>query len=590
MNEQPGVLGVGLPRVLVVDDQQTVRGTVGAALKHDNWEVVEAANGAAALAAIESQPFDLVILDILMSGVNGWAVLRRIRAHYSRLELPVVMLSTTQESDHTANPFEQGANDYVTKPIKAALFTARMRGHLLSKQQFGQATGTIGELSRKLTRDPITDLLNREALVWQLGELLAATDLPAQTHSICYLDLDHFQVVNSTLGSAEGDRLLGRVADVLREQVRGSDCVARLGDDEFIILLENGPLPAAIRVANKVRAALNTLQVDRCPGLFVVQASIGVVAIDGDSASVDELLEQCEVASQLARRNGGNRVHIMTADDRGMQERHADYRTLLEVNYALQNDAFTLYFQPIKPLAQSSTETQLSHFEILLRLDSGTEAPTAPGPLLSVVERYGLAEQLDNWVVQTALTACFHGTRSRDVTMCSINLSAQSLISVEFERFLTSQLNDPAVVPEKICFEITETAAVANLDAAIRFMEVFRQLGCRFALDDFGTGMASFSYLKSLPVDFVKIDGVFVKDMTRNSVDAALVRSMNDVAHALGKQTIAEWVEDEAIYDALRAIGVDFAQGYYLGKPAPLDPRTSVVPAYARAIESSTAR
>jgi diguanylate cyclase (GGDEF)-like protein len=389
---------------------------------------------------------------------------------------------------------------------------------------------------------------------------------------VCYLDLDQFKIINDTCGHVAGDELLKRLGRVLAQQVRRQDTLARLGGDEFGVLLEHCSMHVAERVANALRRTIEDFRFAWEKQVFGIGVSIGVVPIQGLGQSVSSILSAADAACYAAKDRGRNRIHIYHEGDVELARRHGEMRWVNRIQTALEENRFELARQPIVSL--STTAGADTHYELLLRMRDEDGNIVLPEAFLPAAERYNLSVKLDRWVVREAFRLL---TRDPDhleqLFLCSINLSGVSLADEDFLIFVTTELASTGLPPGKVCFEITETAAIANLPGAMRFIEVLRRIGCRFALDDFGSGLSSFAYLKSLPVDFLKIDGVFVKDIAEDPIDRELVRSINEIGHVMGKRTIAEFVESQEILTALNEIGVDYAQGFELGKPELLPKR-----------------
>lgn len=425
-----------------------------------------------------------------------------------------------------------------------------------------------GELERRALHDTLTGLPNRSAL-----EQYAAARLRngAGSHALIFLDLDQFKVVNDTNGHAAGDRLLCRVAEVLAQRIRKGDLLVRLGGDEFATLMIGCTVDEAEDVAESLRDAAQDLGFLWQGQAYATSASIGLVHF-GEEMSFEQAMQAADMACYMAKEKGRNRVHLYTRDDTDMAERAGEMGWVQRLHRALERDRFCLYAQPIVSLGR---DRDAGHFEILLRLrdDAGSLVP--PASFIPAAERFGLMPLLDRWVVRHTLAALGdHRRQTGTVTgsICGINLSGTSINDATFLPFLRDQFALNGVSPASICFEITETSAIANLEAAGQFIGALREMGSSFALDDFGSGMSSFSYLKSLPVDYLKIDGGFVRDMLNDRSDRAMVEMVNHIGHVMGKKTIAEFVESPQILEALRSIGVDYAQGYALGRPEPFEP------------------
>ncbi len=423
-------------------------------------------------------------------------------------------------------------------------------------------------LSYQATHDSLTKLINRGEFERRVERVLKTAHASQDEHALCYMDLDQFKVVNDTCGHIAGDALLRQLGHVLSGTVRKRDTLARLGGDEFGVLMEHCTLEQAHRVADEMRAVVTEFRFAWEEQVFRVGVSIGLVPITETSESVAAILSAADSACYIAKDEGRNRVHVYHPDDSDLARRHGEMQWVTRIHRALEEDRFELWSQPIVPVAYGADEGE--HFEVLLRLVDEQGETVPPGAFLPAAERYGLSTELDRWVVGAALKYLEHSPeRLQGLHLCSINLSGTSLADEKFLAFVKEQLAQSRVPAQKLCFEITETAAIANLSRAITFMTTLKEQGCKFALDDFGSGLSSFAYLKTLPVDYLKIDGSFVRNIVDHEVDLAMVRSINDVGRVMGKATVAEFVEDDAILEKLREIGVDYAQGYGLGRPVP---------------------
>ncbi|MEO4046344.1 EAL domain-containing protein [Pseudomonas sp. CAU 1711] len=428
----------------------------------------------------------------------------------------------------------------------------------------------VASLSWQASHDALTGVANRREFEYRLAQLLARMLRQAGRHALMFIDLDQFKLVNDTCGHAAGDELLRQVCQVLQQHLREGDTLARLGGDEFGVILENCPEDAAQRVAETLRQAVQELRFVWAGRVFSISASIGLVQVPPGQISLAELLRTADLACYSAKERGRNRVHAYQPDDSELSHRVGEMSWVQRIQRALEDDRFLLYGQPIVPLHDA---VRVGHLEILLRLQDEEGALIAPGHFIPAAERYGLMPQIDRWVVRHTLQtlARLHHERPRAMPQCcAVNLSGASIGDHEFLAFIREQFQRLPVPPGTLCFEITETAAIANLADATRFIEELKELGCKFSLDDFCAGMSSFMYLKHLPVDYLKIDGSFVRDMLDEPIDRAMVEMINQIGHVMGKRTIAEFVETGEVLEALRAMGVDFAQGYHLGKPRPL--------------------
>jgi diguanylate cyclase (GGDEF)-like protein/PAS domain S-box-containing protein len=417
--------------------------------------------------------------------------------------------------------------------------------------------------------DALTGLLNRTSLEERLTQLLESSDGRNVEHALLYLDLDQFKLINDTCGHAAGDELMRQLSRTLKNVVRRRDVLARFGGDEFAVLIEDCAVTAARAVADALKNAVERHSFEWDGRRLPVSVSIGIVPITARTANPAAVLSMADAACYAAKEGGRNRIHIYADDDWRLLTRFGEMNWLSRINEALAENRFHLHAQRITPLRVGAGG---DHFEMLLRMRDVNGKVIAPGQFLPAAERYNMAGKLDRWVIETAfgwLRA--DAQRLEQLYLCSINLSGQSLGDEGMLEFLIERIDSHALPGDKLCFEITETAAISDLNHAVHFVRTLKERGCRFALDDFGSGLSSFAYLKNLPVDFVKIDGIFVRDMLKSSIDLAMVRSINDIGHVMGMETIAEFVETDAIYTELFKVGVDFAQGYAIGRPQPLE-------------------
>jgi len=428
------------------------------------------------------------------------------------------------------------------------------------------------ELKQKLnyqaSHDSLTGLINRYEFEQRLDRLLLTIKQDKTEHTLCFMDLDQFKVVNDTCGHVAGDTLLNELSVVLQKNVRKRDSLARLGGDEFGILMEQCSLDQAQRVAKSIQKTIQDYQFSWRGHHFKLGVSMGLVSISESSENLSKCLSDVDIACYMAKSHGRNRIHVYHADDSETMQHHGDMQWVERINQALKEDNFCLYAQTIMPLDNCDDV----HYEFLIRMKDDEGKVILPGEFLPTAERYNLITQLDCWVVkQTFILLLDNPVFLKQINFISINLSGQSFADETFLSFVIAQLQKSGIDGRKICFEITETAAISNLNEADKFIAEIRQYGCRFALDDFGSGLSSFAYLKNLPVDYLKIDGMFVKDITDDPIDHAMVKSINEIGQVMGMQTIAEFVEKDETKGMLKAIGVNHAQGYGIGKPLAVD-------------------
>ncbi len=421
------------------------------------------------------------------------------------------------------------------------------------------------QLSYQATHDSLTDLINRREFDKRLKLISGSAFFEDTEHALCYLDLDQFKVVNDTCGHAAGDEILRQLSILLKKQIGTRNTIARLGGDEFGVLMEHSSIDDALCLANSLLEVIQEFHFNWEGQVFNIGASIGLVMITRANNTTD-LLQAADAACYIAKDLGRNRVHVYNEDHVEQTRRKREMLWVARINEALKENRFFLVEQSIQSLRNNNKSGE--KVEILLRLKDESEEIILPGHFLPAAECYGLASKIDRWVIKTAINTIVHSKTTRSkISLYSINLSGQSIGDKGFLEYVELMFDTFPEVIEKICFEITETAAINNFENALVFINTFKRKGCCFALDDFGSGLSSFAYLKDLPVDFVKIDGMFVKDIDYNETNYAMVESINEIAHVMGKQTVAEFVENDDILANLKNIGVDYVQGYAIGKP-----------------------
>jgi diguanylate cyclase (GGDEF)-like protein/PAS domain S-box-containing protein len=421
-----------------------------------------------------------------------------------------------------------------------------------------------GKLSWQASHDDLTRLINRREFERRLGNLIEEAGQESTEHCVCFLDLDKFKVVNDTCGHVAGDELLRQLAGIIQSKIRDADTLARLGGDEFAIILSQCAVEPALKVAEEIRAAVEDFRFGWGGQSFQVAVSIGVVLINADSPDPGEVFKAADSACYAAKEAGRNRVHVFSQDDEEISLRRGEAQWMLRIQQALVQNRFELAYQPIVPVSDHRLQI---HYEILLRMvgDEGEMIP--PGAFLPAAERYQMMSQVDWWVVKNLFEWMSAHWDYGVNDIFAVNLSGQSLADENLLYRIKKLFSEYAVPAERICFEITETAAISNLSKAQAFIGEMKLLGCLFALDDFGSGLSSFAYLKSLPVNYLKIDGAFVKDMHQDPIDHAMVESIHNIGSVLNLQTIAEFVEHKSILQSLEKVGVHFAQGYGIARP-----------------------
>ena len=423
------------------------------------------------------------------------------------------------------------------------------------------------EIAYQASHDELTGLANRREFEQRLDHAIGLAQRDRTEHVLCYLDLDDFKVVNDTCGHTAGDELLRQLAALFRGSIRLHDTLSRLGGDEFGLLLEDCDISHALHIADSLQQRLAEYRFVWKDKSFRVGVSIGVVPVTQHTESVGAALQAADTACYVAKEAGHNRIHLYAPHDPALAQRYGVMEWVSRIERALDEDRFQLHGQRIAPLRIPASPGL--HCELLLRLTDEVGNLALPGAFMPAVERYHLAPRVDRWVVRHAFR--WLAAHAGQVDVCSINLSGSTLGDPSFLSDIQRELDAFALPTEKVCFEITETATIANLADATRFIRAMKDLGCRFALDDFGSGLSSFAYLKHLPVDYLKIDGLFVRDIDTDPINLALVKSIHEVGCVMGKQTVAEYVESPQILGRLEGLGVHYAQGYAVGRPVPLD-------------------
>lgn len=467
------------------------------------------------------------------------------------------------------------ANRKICKPLNQLIYSSH---RALAGEDFKATTNApteIIELSNdfkhltqtlfhQASHDPLTELQNRRAFERNLNDII---NDKKQNYFLCFIDLDYFKTINDTCGHAAGDEILVGVARILKNNVRSHDIVARLGGDEFAILINDCPVEKAVKIANNIKDNICNLTYHWEGETFQLSASIGVAPKITESTTTD-LLNSADVACSLAKNAGRNAVHLFDISNENPTEKRQDMLSVHQVNNAISNNLFVLYQQTIVPLQNKTTKNSI---EILLRMKNTHGELIGPAAFFPIAERYQLSSKIDRWVINAVYEHFKSNPKQLDeLDTVAINLSSHSLTDNDLENFITTKLLSNHLPPKKICFEITETAAITNIKRARLFMDNIKSLGCSFALDDFGSGHSSYAYVKELPTNKIKIDGSFISNMLDNPIDYTAVKSICEIAQTANQEVIAEFVESKRLVDALTRLGVDYGQGYYFSKPEPL--------------------
>lgn len=445
----------------------------------------------------------------------------------------------------------------------------KIQGVVLVFSDVTQARKLSQELVYQATHDPLTGLVNRRVFEQRLNRVLESRKIAGGTHIFCYLDLDKFKIINDTCGHTAGDELLKQVTTIFSNKVRMRDTLARLGGDEFGILMEHCSLDRAERLVNSLRENIADFHFNWDDKSFRIGVSIGLIQISDEFSTLNDLLMTADAACYAAKDAGRNRVHIYCDNDEGVKLRSGQVQWEAKLNNALDERTLKLYRQPVQSIQPHQGG---DHYEILVRLAGENGEIIPPGAFIPAAERYGLMPKIDQYVINSAFVFfADHPSRLQQLSVCTLNLSGHTLCSEWLLDFIVKSIDFYRLPAEKFCFEITETVAISNLNMVTGFIKKLKERGCLFALEDFGSGLSSFAYLKNLPVDYLKIDGMIVKDICSDAVDLAIVRSINEIGHLMHKKTIAGFVETAEIYHTLEEIGVDFGQGYWIRQPYPLE-------------------
>ena len=510
--------------------------------------------------ALQDGNWDIVITDHSMPSFNSGDVIRLVNEWDPHL--PVIIVSGSIGEEAAVQAMKSGAQDYVMKGNLKRLVPAIQREikEAQTRREHQQAQDLIHHMAY---HDSLTGLVNRREFESRLRSALQSRGEAGHAHALIYIDLDRFKLVNDSCGHMAGDELLRRLSRKLLRCMRENDTLARLGGDEFGVLLEHCPLDRARTIAQNLLDTVDEYVFVWGDRHFKVGASIGLVTSEG----IDDeqtLLSLADMACYTAKDLGRHRIHVAAPGDREISQRRGEIEWVQRLRQAMDHQRLELFAQRIQPLGEAAP-----HQELLLRMRDEQGQLITPDRFIPAAERYNLMQDIDRWVIGTAFRLLSERPDEAEQSYF-INLSATSLTSETLLEDIEEQMRLHDMAPRRIGFEITETAAIANFDAAIETMTRLRGKGFRIAIDDFGTGMSSFSYLRSLPADYIKIDGSFVRDMLNDEIGLAIVESVNRIAHIAGLRTIAEFVETPALLQRLGEMGVDYAQGWAIGHPQPL--------------------
>ncbi len=593
-------------KILIVDDTPHNIDVLSATLGDEHCELMAATSGARALElAVRGLP-DLVLLDVMMPGMDGFEVCRRLKADPATTDIPVIFV--TARTDDVSQGFAVGGSDYISKPINADEVRARVRyqlerSNLLEqlrelnhgleekvrertaeltianrhlRQEINERRYMQDRLNYLATHDFVTRLYNRGALDAHVSELLARVQRTDCNAVFLLIDIDQFRLVNETCGCIAGDELLRQFAEVVGGLLQRTDFFARLGGDKFGVVAEDAGPDGGPVLARRILDQLAEFEFHWEERSFKMAAAVAVVRIARDIVSFDQLMLVADEAAYLAKREGRGTIRVHDSSLLEGEGHRESVNWALVLVDALKRNEFRAYFQRLTPLAAAEKGADGAapglHVETLIRLwDPRRQKLVLPGLFIAPAERYHLIGELDRWMIRevVSLLGKLPDTHDR-IDQVAINLSAVSIREPGLAQFVADTLREHGVSGRLLCFEITETEAIVNLQSASEFMHTLHRLGCRFALDDFGSGFASFTYLRQLPFDTIKIDGMFVRDMDADLVHGGMVRSMTEMARLLKKPVVAEFVETEAVAGLLSELGVDWAQGFLYHVPEPL--------------------
>ena len=522
--------------------------------------------------ALNTQTWDIIISDYSLPRFNGLEALETVQQY--KLDVPFIIVSGNVGEDIAVEAMKAGAHDYLMKDNLTRLLPAIEREMRETEVRWARhrAEQTVYHLTY---HDPLTGLLNRHEFERRIALALESARTQHRFHTLFYIDLDQFKIINDTCGHIAGDELLKQLSITLLKNIVESEIFARLGGDEFGLLLENYKIDRAMEVATRLQRVINDFRFQWDNEIYETGASFGMVLIDENSSTLAKVMSDADIACFAAKDLGRNRIYVYDEKDDALNQRYSEMLMVAKITRALKEDRFCLYRQMIAPVSRQAV-SNISHCEILLRMIDEDGSVMAPADFMAAAERFNLMPTIDRWVIDQVFRRkrrMLDSTNpaARDELHCSINLSGASISDSTFLEYIKNKTEEYRIPPASICFEITETVAIENLSEAGNLIRELHKTGFQFSLDDFGSGLSSFAYLKNLPVDFLKIDGSIVREIDKDRIDYTMVEAIHRIGQVMGIKTIAEFVENDAILEMLREIGVDYAQGYGIDRPGPVD-------------------
>jgi diguanylate cyclase (GGDEF)-like protein len=523
-------------------------------------------------------------LEAISSALNDQAAALMLSIHTTRAEINSAINEANKARGKTISALtqlvirqednaRQSLEDSVTyqKLAQAIIIILTLAsllvGALISLFVLRETTRKNSEIRFQASHDALTKLINRKEFETRLEFALEKTQLDGREHALCFLDLDQFKVINDTCGHKAGDELLCQLTRVINSHVRERDTLSRLGGDEFGLLLEDCTLETAIEIAEGIIRLVNKYEFHWLDKVHHVGVSIGITAITRKTSNITKAMSEVDIACYAAKDMGRNQLHVHELTDVQVKRMHKELSWVADIQNSLKDNRFKLYAQPIYTALGKQPEIRM--YEVLLRLKDDEGNISSPGNYIPAAERFGLMRDVDQWVIEQVVKTLHEIGDTRDICLF-VNLSANTLSDKSFCAHILQLIEDYKIDGNSLCFEITETAAIRNVRQAVDFITALKQTNCFFALDDFGTGMSSFSYLKDLPVDYLKIDGSLVTDIHSNNISHAMVAAINEVGSVMSIKTIAEHVENESTLRRLNEIGVNFVQGFHFGLPKPI--------------------